>query len=136
MGKLVEKSTKGSVSVFKSNGCAYRVYYGSMYVLIMYSQTWIFHKREIPDSAEEKRAFAGKLMKYGISLLDYSRNHSTSVLYKICSTWLHLLEIFLPKGRLFPKTRNNALISERVHVYLPRSLIHCSKTPSFVNDFT
>jgi hypothetical protein len=43
-----------------------------MYMYI-YLQTWTFYKRAIPDSAEEKVAFAGKLIKYGISLLDYSR---------------------------------------------------------------
>ena len=39
-----------------------------------HTQTWVFHKANIPEAPGELEAFAVKLMKHGVSLLDYSRN--------------------------------------------------------------
>ena len=53
----------------------------------------IFQKREVPETADEKLAFAKQLGKYDLSLLEYSRNIKDSpAKYKaqINKTYIHV----------------------------------------------
>lgn len=51
-------------------------------------QTWIFHKADIPDTTEEVEAFGVKLMKHGVSLLEYSRSLVNKGSYRYNYTYM------------------------------------------------
>ncbi len=73
LGKLVLKSAKGSVKVFMESFFSYIELFAFICIMLCL-HTYEFKKTTISEDHEDKMILAGKLSKYGISLLEYSRN--------------------------------------------------------------
>ena len=63
---------------------ALRVFFFDLVIILVFvsMQTWIFQKANIPEATEEVEGFAVKLMKHGVSLLDYSRSLVSKASYR------------------------------------------------------